>query len=326
MQMRVFYHDHCFDGACSASVFTRLHRECVGTATEFDYVGLSHQPGRVFNVVEYGAGENAVVDFKYSNSPQVTWWFDHHDSAFLTEADREEFERGQRDGSQRLRKFFDRDAPSCTGFIARMGRERFGWDTRPMAELIRWADIVDGAKYESALQAVEMKEPAMQLTLVLESATDSEFGVKVIPLLTEMPLGEIVRQGFVQERLVPQLERHRQNIEALRGRLRCEQGVIAFDITDTEIESYNKFIPYYLLPEATYTVSLSRMKTRIKLGVGTSPWTKLPAGKLANVAEICVRHGGGGHARVGAASFDVKDEASARTAAAEVVAELRARA
>src|ERR1039458_7610630 len=37
LKCRVFYHDHCFDGACSASVFTRFHRECIGTAQEFSF-------------------------------------------------------------------------------------------------------------------------------------------------------------------------------------------------------------------------------------------------------------------------------------------------
>ena len=27
LRLRVFYHDKCFDGACSASLFTRFYRE-----------------------------------------------------------------------------------------------------------------------------------------------------------------------------------------------------------------------------------------------------------------------------------------------------------
>ena len=41
-------------------------------------------------------GENAIVDFKYSASPKVTWWFDHHLSAFLTPEDQKDFERDRR--------------------------------------------------------------------------------------------------------------------------------------------------------------------------------------------------------------------------------------
>jgi nanoRNase/pAp phosphatase (c-di-AMP/oligoRNAs hydrolase) len=44
-----------------------------------------------------------------------------------------------------------------------------------------------------------------------------------------------------------------------------------------------------------------------------------------NLARICERYGGGGHARVGAISFDVTQHDAARKAAAEIVQELRAK-
>ena len=60
----------------------------------------------------------------------------------------------------------------------------------PFADLIHWANIVDGAKYESAEAAVEMRAPAMQLTMVIESVPGDSFVPRVIPLLTEMSLQE----------------------------------------------------------------------------------------------------------------------------------------
>jgi nanoRNase/pAp phosphatase (c-di-AMP/oligoRNAs hydrolase) len=45
---------------------------------------------------------------------------------------------------------------------------------------------------------------------------------------------------------------------------------------------------------------------------------------VVNLAKICERYGGGGHARVGAISFDVNKQEAARTAAHEIVDELRA--
>jgi hypothetical protein len=99
--------------------------------------------------------------------------------------------------------------------------------------------------------------------------------------------------------------------------------VITFDITDQPTEGYNKFIPYYLHPQGTYNVGLSKSSFRVKVSVGTNPWTKRPASELVNIAAICERYGGGGHARVGAISFPVDREADARKAAAEIVAEMR---
>jgi hypothetical protein len=325
----VFYHDKCFDGACSASLFTRFHRECVGTADRFDYHGLVHRAGALFEESWFdAAGENAIVDFKYSASPKVTWWFDHHLSAFMTVKDEERFRRGQADGSEAMRQFFDPSYMSCTSWIAHIASTKFGMDVAPLKELIYWADIVDGAKYESAKAAVEMVEPAMKLTMIIESAPDSggvSIAQKFIPLLTAMPLQQVLEQPFVQELLGPLMERHWAGLELIRERAYCERGVIRFDITDQPTEGYNKFIPYYLHPEGTYNVGLSKSSFRTKVSVGTNPWTTKSAVDLANIAAICERFGGGGHARVGAISFPVEKEDEARAAAAQIVTELRDR-
>jgi hypothetical protein len=304
-------------------VFTRFHRECVKTADAFSYYGLVHRAGALFDEDAFVEGENAIVDFKYSPSPKVTWWFDHHQSAFLTPADQADFEAGQKDGSTALRKFFDPNYVSCTSLIADVAKAKFGFDTSPLAELIHWANIVDGARYESASAAVEMAAPAMKLTMVIESATDPALVPRLIPLLTEMPLQGVLDQPFVQTLLGPLMERHWAALELIRQRATVERGVITFDITDHPTEGYNKFIPYYLHPSATYNVGISKSSFRTKVAVGTNPWTPLPAARLVNLAAICERYGGGGHARVGAISFPPEREDEARKAAAEIVQELR---
>ncbi len=169
MQVRVFYHDKCFDGACSASLFTRFHRECVAAGASYEYHGLVHRAGALFDESDFTGDENAIVDFKYSASPRITWWFDHHLSAFLTPQDQQHFLDYQKNRPPPGRKFFDPDYTSCTSFLAHIGATRFGFNTAPVAELIHWANIVDGAKYESAESAVEMAAPAMKLTLIIES-------------------------------------------------------------------------------------------------------------------------------------------------------------
>ena len=328
LECRVFYHDHCFDGACSASVFTRFHRECIGTARSYSYFGLMHRAGALFDESAFVDGENAIVDFKYSASPRVTWWFDHHQSAFLTPEDHQDFlawqARANAPGAHLTGgKFYDPHYVSCTSLIADVARERYGFDTAPLAELIRWADIVDGARYESAEAAVGMAEPAMKLTMVIEASGEG-FVPRVIPLLTEMSLQEVLDQPFIQAELGPLMERHREGIELLRQRATLDRGVITFDITDRLTEGYNKFIPYYLFPQATYNVGLSRSSFRTKVAVGTNPWTQVPVEQLANLAAICERYGGGGHARVGAISFPPDREDEARKAAAEIATELEA--
>jgi len=326
-ECRVFFHNKCFDGASSASIFTRFHRECVKTAQRFSYHGLVHRAGALFDEGDFldvsSGDENAIVDFKYLASPRLTWWFDHHQSAFLTPEDKADFDSGQANGSTSMRKFFNPAYPSCTGWIAHVARTKFGLDTGPLDELIHWANIVDSAKYESAQAAVEMAEPAMKLTMVIESVADDAMILQLIPLLTEMPLQQVLDQPFVQDQLGPLMERHWAALELIRQRASLDGGVITFDITDQPTEGYNKFIPYYLFPEATYNVGLSKSSFRTKVAVGTNPWTSLPPEKLINLAATCERYGGGGHARVGAISFTPDREDQARQAAKEIAEELK---
>jgi hypothetical protein len=328
LRVRVFYHDKCFDGACSASLFTRFHRECIAnppSEAHYEYRGLVHRAGALFDEAQFTGDENAIVDFKYSPSPRITWWFDHHLSAFLTPEDHAQFFACQRDPECAERKFFDPSYISCTSFLAHIASTRFGFSTAPVAELIHWANIVDGAQYQSPQAAVEMAAPAMKLTLVIESTQDPAFIPRLIPLLTEMPLALVLAQPFVQQLLPPLLERHQKDIELIRSRSQERDGTIFFDITDHPTEGFNKFIPYYLHPQATYSIGLSKSSFRTKVAVGSNPWTKADHAKMVNLAQICERYGGGGHARVGAISFPPDQEDKARTAAAEIVAELRSK-
>jgi len=317
LKLKVFFHDRCFDGASSAALFSRFYRERISSDVEFEFSGLLHRAGSLFNEADFTGDQNAIVDFKYSPSPKITWWFDHHESAFLSPADAAHFEQEQTNC-----KFYDPSFKSCTSFIAMIATEHFGFNPQPVSDLVRWADIIDGALYQDAKTAVEMKEPAMQLTMVIESSQEAGFVPKVIPLLATKPLAEVIRAPFIAPLLPPLLERHQKSIALLRERTELKDATLFFDVTDHELEGYNKFVPYYLHPESIYSVGLSKSSFRMKVSVGSNPWA--PSPPVVNLAKICERYGGGGHARVGAISFDVNQQAAARSAAQEIVEELRA--
>jgi hypothetical protein len=316
LKVRVFYHDKCFDGACSAALFSRFYRERIREDANFVFSGLLHRAGALFDESQFDGDENAIVDFKYSSSPKITWWFDHHESAFLSPADAAHFERDESD-----RKFYDPDFKSCTSFIAMIAQQRFGFDPAPVADLVHWADIIDGALYSDAKTAVEMQAPAMKLTMVIESAPD-QFVPNLIPLLATKSLAAILEEPFVAPLLPPLLRRHEISIEILKQRTECIDGTIFFDVSDQDLEGYNKFVPYYLHPESIYSVGLSKSSFRVKVSVGSNPWA--PQEPVVNLAKICERYGGGGHARVGAISFNPNQHAAAIKASREIVAELRA--
>jgi hypothetical protein len=203
-----------------------------------------------------------------------------------------------------------------------VAKERFGFDPHPVSELVQWTDIVDGAMYEDAKSAVEMKAPAMKLTMAIEAASERDFVKKLIPLLAYNPLARILEEPFVAAVLPPLLERHQGSVDILRQRTEEKDGTIFFDITDLDLEGYNKFIPYYLHPDSIYSIGVSKSSFRVKVSVGSNPWSKREP--TVNLARVCERYGGGGHARVGAISFDVTQSDAAHQAALEIVEELRA--
>lgn len=317
MKVKVFYHYKCFDGTASAAVFSRFYRDRIHKDAEFEFSGLVHRAGSLFDEADFDGDENAIVDFKYSPSPKITWWFDHHESAFLTPQDAEHYRR-----SDKSQKFYDPDYKSCTKFLAHVAEKKFGFDAKPVAELVEWADIIDGAQFSSAKMAVEMAEPALKLTMVVESTGDPSFHSRLIPLLVQEPLAKVIEEPFVATLIPPLMERHQKSIEILKQRSECKNRTIYFDISDYNLEGYNKFVPYYLHPDAVYSVGLSSSSFRIKVAVGSNPWAKKE--NMVNLAKICERYGGGGHARVGAISFPPDKANEARKAAEEIVQELRA--
>jgi hypothetical protein len=265
----------------------------------------------------FDGDENAIVDFKYSNSPKVTWWFDHHQSAFLTPQDAEQFRK-----HPGPHMFYEPDYKSCTKLIATVARDKFGFDTKPLEDLIHWGDIIDGAQYPTPESAVEIAEPATQLALVIEAAPEDNVPARIIPDLAYKPLAEVIKLPLIAKHLQPLLERHRRSIEILRERIEARENVIFFDVSDLDLEGYNKFIPYLLHPECVYSISVSASKIRAKVSLGTNPWNQATADK--NLASLAEKFGGGGHPRVAAISFEPNDLLRAREVARELVAVLRA--
>src|SRR5438270_592817 len=146
--------------------------------------------------------------------------------------------------------------------------------------------------------------------------------VAYTPLLhTARALEEVAAGGEVQRRFRPILASHLETVETIRRKAVYARGVVTFDLVDEELAGFNKFIPYYVCPETTYSVAVTRGPARTKISVGSNPFSPRP--RRHNIATICERYGGGGHAVVGAVSFKPEEVERARRAAREIVAELR---
>jgi hypothetical protein len=315
-KLKICYHGNCFDGVSSAAVFGRFYRKKIHPDWEQTFQPMMHRAGALFDEAEFDGDENAIVDFKYSNSAHLTWWFDHHKSAFLSPEDEAHF-RADTSG----KKFVDASYRSCTKFIADVAAQKFGFDPAPQSELIHWANLIDGALYESPAVPVELKEDALRLGLVIENDRDRELAAQIIRDLQVKPLGEVVRSPYVVARIEPLYARHLRAQEIIKQAARVIGPVVFFDVVGHDMEGYSKFIPYYLHPEVTYSVSVSQSQFRSKISVGSNPWAPHP--RTHDLAAICERYGGGGHAVVAAISLAPEQLEEARRIAAGIVEELQ---
>src|SRR5262249_37774604 len=145
------------------------------------------------------------------------------------------------------------------------------------------------------------KSPALKLMLVIEASRDRAVMETIIAGMRARSLEAIITDPIVDRAFRPLYDRHLRTIDLIREAARCEGGVIFFDLSQHDAEGYSKFIPYYLHPECVYSVSVSLSPTRAKVSVGFNPWSPTP--RRHNLASICERYNGGGHAVVGAISY-----------------------
>src|SRR5262245_50530151 len=118
-------HGHCFDGMASAALFTHLYRSVhEGTRASLTYKSCGYGPGMTMIPEGWLDGdENAILDFRYTPSPRVSWYFDHHVTGFGSPEERDETlarasDPARASAGARPQIFYDAAYGSCTKLIA----------------------------------------------------------------------------------------------------------------------------------------------------------------------------------------------------------------
>jgi hypothetical protein len=322
MKFVVATHGHCFDGLASAVLFTRLVERLGRTrgddsTLEASYraCGYGNGQSRADERVLIG-DETAILDYRYHPSEKLTWYFDHHRTAFASEADRTNFEAKKDTG----RFFFDDGCSSCTKLIATMSRERFGVTSPELDELVAWADRIDAARFESAAQAVDRSDPVMRLVSVVEHYGDDAFLERFVPELLRRPLAEVASSPEIAARYRPLGKKHDRFVERVRESSRLQGRVVFVDLTGEVLDGVGKFVTYALYPTSVYSVIVGLLKGGPKISVGYNPWSGRSLD--ADISSICARYGGGGHPVVGGIAFASAELERARTVAREIAEEL----
>jgi len=317
MRFVVATHGHCFDGLASATLFTRLIQETREEPTSFVYRACGYGPDQAkANDGLLDGDENAILDYRYAASSALSWFFDHHPTAFGTPEERGHFDQRQPSG----RFFFDPTYSSCTRLVSDISAKTFGVETPALRELVRWADKIDAARFTSAEEAISRDEPVMRLATVVEHHGDDLFLATTIPKLLTKTLLELATSSRIEQAYLPLGQKHTEFIDLIRAKSQLKDGVVLADLTDQTLQSLGKFVTYALFPQSTYSVVVGVVESSAKISVGYNPWSGQP--RKADISAICARYGGGGHPFVGGVSLALSDVARARTIALQVAQEL----
>jgi hypothetical protein len=320
-------HGHCFDGLASAVLFTRLARTLAGGAKlAFRYKSCGYGPGmQTIPEAWLDGDENVILDFRYTASKKLSFYFDHHITGFGSPAERDAALSGAADPARpelRPQVHYDPTYSSCALLIRDVAEKRWSVDMSPLATLVAWADVIDAARFASAEAATDKDEPVLQLAAVIEHHGDGPFLKAVAPRLLEQDVIEVAKSADIQEKFAPIRAARETFVRRVSKAAEVRGRVVLVDLTDAPLDVAAKFVTYALYPTTTYSVMLTRNKQHFKVSVGYNPWSGAPRDR--DIASICLRHGGGGHPAVGACSFPLDAEDRAREVARGIAAELDA--
>lgn len=288
----IYFHSPCFDGVVSAVL-------------AWDYMeGRRSWAGCTLHPVDYRIRDNwlstrlpddtAVVDFLFH--PDAAFFADHHPSSFLTPALRELALAGNPE-----QVIFDSGALSCAGLIwNRLGTTPAASERPDRSALVRWADKIDSARYDSVEEALFSDAPALRISWALSVSNDEDLPPTLVRHLRREPLQVVAEDPAVATAFRAAQSSLEAGVERLRRSARIsDRGIVLFDV-DAHGAVVSRYAPFYLFPMARYSAGITRSGAEGKIVVMRNPWMQFESAPLGS---ICERYGGGGHQRVGAVAL-----------------------
>jgi oligoribonuclease NrnB/cAMP/cGMP phosphodiesterase (DHH superfamily) len=318
MKYDIYFHDD-FDGRACAAVmlaFLRSRGDDIEHYTPLDFDILPQwidegffKKHRLFR----GKRNPAIVmDFPYH--PKAAFWFDHHPTTFKKESWKKKFRPSK---FRRLEPRY----PSCCHLVYASLKKDFHWaPPKHITELVRWLDIIDGARYKTPKQTIVIKEAALEVDAYIEkSDRNVPSTIHLINMLSQMPIGEVARLPDVQAIAKEARIQNIKNLEFYKKHLKRFGQATFIDLTKDHSQGL-RYAPYYLFPNVIYAIRLTPKHGLFPyhIGVGANPWR--PGKNKIHLGELAMKLGGGGHK--GAAGIEFKTRDAAERAINEILTHL----
>lgn len=314
MRIIVATHGNCLDGLASAALFTHLIRYLEPGATEINYRTCIYGPEPVpFGPQFLDGNINAILDYRFHPGPELSWYFDHHATAFSNSVEEAVFQSRTASG-----KFhFDPKSPSCAALIDKVIKEQYGLSLGHLDSLVDFANQVDSAQYQSAAAALDRSNALSKFLAVVEHYGNDDFFHRIIGKLIDLPVQKVAELPEITQGYASIASQQTEFLEHVRQCSENRGPVVVTDITDREHATFAKFASYLLFPQSTYSALLGRIPGAIKIALGFNPWG--PRARHHDLGAICRKFGGGGHLVVGGVAFPVAEILHAKAVLSEMV-------
>jgi hypothetical protein len=299
-------------------LFAAFYRDVVAKDIVVKPVGMVHRDGNPFEGIPLDADDHACVDFRFCADPKMRWWFDHHPTAFQPPELRKIFET-----VHAPTWFFDPNAPSCAGFMARTLATQYQWKApQHLADAVVWADKIDAAKFATAQEAISLTLPAQRIAAWLANGRSGMDTARYIEWLSHESLDDLAKRPELAPQIAAIEDERARDVDAIRALAVWRGDVVVFDRFDDLGARNPGFLGYSVFPESLYAVAGTRTAQTIKITVGLNKWTTSTRKPTVDVGALCARFGGGGHAVVGGVTLRGDELERARATIVELVAEL----
>jgi hypothetical protein len=307
--LRIHYHRD-FDGMVSAAVLATILGD-TGREAAVDWRSVNYDQRTDWQ--NFSAGERfAIVDFHFH--PRAEYWFDHHPTTFLNDDLRALYKPSER-------WQWDVESPSCPPLIIDHAASHWGYVVpERFAEMARWSDVIDAARYKDVEEAVFGDRPALRIARALTVAPTEDWLDQLVGALAVGTLDEVADRPDVEKAF----QRASRNRDKALNQFpptvaSTKDGVVLFDASSSHIRR-ERFAAFYHHPAAQYSVGVIPTRAGFHVSAGENPWN--PPSTDVHIGRLMERYGGGGHKAVGGAN--PQDLPAARTAAAEIAELLRA--
>jgi oligoribonuclease NrnB/cAMP/cGMP phosphodiesterase (DHH superfamily) len=295
----IYFHND-FDGRASAAVMLAFLRSR-GDDIE-KYIAMTYGKEQDWYKESFFKNGNPaiVVDFTYH--PKATWWFDHHATTFKKAEWQKQFKPDKQ-------HHLDPKYPSCCGLVYNALKKDFNWKpAKHFAAFVKSADIIDGARYHSAKETVQMTDPAIQMNSFIEGLLHTTHEDKlVIELMSKQPLKDVIRHPAIAKAIGRLKAKTKKSLVFYRKNIQVFKRSTFINLDRDPLRGLLRFAPYYCVPKSNFSFRMRPKWNLWYLGISANPWN-LPKFKI-DLGAIMKTYGGGGHAKVAAAEFPTKEAA-----------------